>query len=234
MLSVIRYKKVSWLPQFVISWLSYFLYIHFESDRSEIHDSVDVFMKNGQYMLTSENAIQSWGRNYYNFAETFRQVDLPEDGSKVLVLGLGFASVVELLEKDHDKHYTYDMVDIDEVIIDLCSRFIVPKLESDVNIIQADAEGFFKNWDQTYDMIIVDLFQDNEVPFEFYHFSFIKEVISHLNPGGVFIQNLVELSREQKETNELYISSLEQVGIKVDHDTIYSSRMIIGPADKKA
>ncbi|MGB3800226.1 MAG: hypothetical protein WA952_10460, partial [Lewinella sp.] len=141
-------------------WLSYLWEQSLETTSSDYNDYLEVCLVHGRLQLVAEEAIYSFGDYYLNFRKLFEVFDyeqLPQDAS-VLVLGLGLGSIPELLEKYVGLDYTYVAVEIDPVIIELASRYSLPRLDSPVEVVQADAVAFLQLDDRQYDLICVDVF----------------------------------------------------------------------------
>ena len=71
----------------------------------------------------------------------------------VLVLGLGLGSIPLMLEKNFGKKYNYTAVEIDESVIYLASKYALPKLESNIQIICADAFAYVRQTEQKLSLI---------------------------------------------------------------------------------
>lgn len=172
-------------------WLSYLWEQSLETTSSDYNDYLEVCLVHGRLQLVAEEAIYSFGDYYLNFRKLFEVFDyeqLPQDAS-VLVLGLGLGSIPELLEKYVGLDYTYVAVEIDPVIIELASRYSLPRLDSPVEVVQADAVAFLQLDDRQYDLICVDVFQDATVPEHLNRFEFVELLRSRLLPGGALVYN---------------------------------------------
>jgi len=183
-------------------WLSYLFEIHLESRESTINDTLHLVLSKGRFQLYTENAIYSFEDLYNNFYQAFKELDLdklPQD-SNVLILGYGMASIPLMLEKKFARNYSYTGIDVDEEIIDLANKYILPRLKSPQQLVFADARAFLFTATEKYDMIIVDLFIDDEIPTKFEKSNFLEAVEAQLKPGGLVLFN--RLANSEFTTNQ--------------------------------
>ncbi|MFT4666971.1 MAG: spermidine synthase, partial [Gammaproteobacteria bacterium] len=170
--------------------LSYIFELHIESTSSEHNPHLYVSLKNGRYQLSTANAIYSYGDLYDNFSGAFAKMDLEKaEISSVLVLGLGLGSIPIILEKVFNKQYNYTAVEIDEEIVYLASKYTLPDLESNIEIISTDASIFTLQCSQQYDLIAVDIFLDDVIPEHFQRASFLEQLKELLTTKGVVLYN---------------------------------------------
>ncbi|NND06228.1 MAG: hypothetical protein HKN87_07600 [Saprospiraceae bacterium] len=130
--------------------------------------------------MSTENSIYSFDDLYVNFYRAFKDVPLPKQGSSVLILGLGLASIPYMLEHHFKRHYHYWAVEIDEAVVELAGRYTLPRIQSHIEIYCADAARFVATCEQKFDLVIVDLFLDDVTP------SFLDDI-----EGNVLVKALV-------------------------------------------
>ena len=139
--------------------MSYFFEFHIESAPSEINPHLYVSLSRGRYQLSTANAIYSFEDLYDNFFDAFKQIDLDKYPIKnVLVLGLGLGSIPLMLEKNFGKKYNYTAVEIDESVIYLSSKYALPQLKSNIQMICADAFAFVMQTEQKFDLICIHFY----------------------------------------------------------------------------
>lgn len=184
-------------------WLSYIVPVHIESVGSDHNDSLELYMINNRLRLTTLEAIYSYDDRYYNFYKAFEKSSLPENGSKILILGLGLGSIPYLLEKNFHKDYFYTAVEIDEAVLYLFSKYQQKRLSSPIEIFETDAADFIRIHNKTYDLICIDVFIGEEVPDHIKTGDFIQSTKNALAPGGRILWNMLYASRDQvREVNE--------------------------------
>jgi spermidine synthase len=181
--------------------LSYLFELHVESTSSEYNPHLYVSLKNGRYQLSTANAIYSYGDLYDNFSGAFAKMDLDKGNiQSVLILGLGLGSIPIILEKVFKKQYHYTAVEIDEEVVYLASKYTLPALESNIEIISTDAAIFTLQCQQQFDLIAVDIFLDDVIPNTFQQPSFLKQVAELLTDKGVLLYN--HLAYTQADRNK--------------------------------
>ena len=155
--------------------------------------------------MCTANAIYSYDDLYDNFTKAFRKLNLEERNiQNVLLLGLGLGSIPYMLESVFDRDYHYTAVEIDEAIIDLAHRYTLQYLESGIDIISTDAQVYVAQTTQTFDLICMDIFQDDVVPEDFEQLTFLENVKSCLAPNGWLLYNRLSLTREDEEKTRAF------------------------------
>lgn len=171
-------------------WVSHVVPLTLETAASEQNPELAVMLDRGRLQLLSGNAIYSWDDLYHNFTIAFGALDLKtrpiED---VLILGLGLGSVPYILEKIYDRAYHYTAVEWDETVAELAARYTLSRLKSPVEVITADAGIFLQVTEEQYDMIVVDIFEDDRTPDQFETIAFLESCAERLRPNGLILYN---------------------------------------------
>lgn len=189
--------------------ISYVKNVLIESTFSEYNEVLEVYLVNGRYQLCTEGAVYSYEDKYINFTRTFERIDWNKlKVNKVLVLGLGLASVPQMLEQKFDKKFEYHAVEIDSEIIRLADNYILDELESPIQIFEMDAEIFVDVATEKYDMIIVDIFEDASIPPQFETKSFLEKTKNLLRPDGLLLFNRLNISDETLEDTLNYYKNI--------------------------
>lgn len=111
------------------------------------------------------------------------------DGSKksnILVLGMGTGTYATLCNK-YFENVTIEGVEIDEKIAGLASEYF--DLPEGISVNVYDGRAYLDNAG-TYDVIMVDAYQDITIPFQMSTVEFFTKVKAHLKPGGVMVVNM--------------------------------------------
>ncbi len=216
-------------PSFWIKTASYFADIQLETVESVYSGSLEVICRKGRYALCTNNAVYSYDDLYVNFSDSFERLDLDAYGLKdVLVLGLGLGSIPWLLEKKFNKIYNYTFVEIDQKIVNLATHYTLSELEAPYSVVCEDALTYTKRCQETFDLVIVDLFIDNTVPSAFESLAFLEELKRLLRPGGLLLYNrLTDTPELLAQTEQFYEQGFQQVfpaGISLELGT---NRMLI-------
>jgi len=107
----------------------------------------------------------------------------------VLVLGLGLGSIPYMLEKVFHRDYYYTAVEWDETISELANKYTLSRLKSAVDVITGDAEIFVDVTEEQYDMVIIDIFEDEITPPQFCTVEFLETCRDLLKPNGMILFN---------------------------------------------
>jgi len=186
-------------------WLSYLWEIPVERVSSSYNEVLSVHLKNGRYQLCTANAIYSYDDLYDNFTRAFRKLNIEQRNiEEVLLLGLGLGSIPYTLEETFQQHYHYTAVEIDEAVIELAHRYTLQFLQSGIDIVAADAQAFIAQTTRTFDLICMDIFQDDEIPENFEELAFLEQIKECLRPDGWLLYNRLSLTKEDEEKSRTF------------------------------
>jgi spermidine synthase len=185
--------------------LSYVSPIRLETASSDYNPHLEVSLSQGRYMLSTANAVYSFDDLYTNFLGTFRKIKMAKlPGDQVLVLGLGLGSIPYMLEKTLGFDFQYTLVEIDEVIVDLAYRYTLKWLDSHLNIIHSCANIFASATYQQYDLICMDVFEDDDVPSLFKEAEFLEKLKNILAPNGLLLYNVLSARKMDRFRTERF------------------------------
>ena len=105
----------------------------------------------------------------------------------VLILGMGTGTYATQCSRYFD-NLTFEGVEIDEKIIALSRKYF--ELPESVEVTLYDGRAYLNAIDKTYDIIMVDAYQDITIPFQMSSAEFFTLVKNHLNDGGVMVMNM--------------------------------------------
>jgi spermidine synthase len=192
--------------------LSYIVDFSIEKSQSNFSGEVEVSLSNGQYKLSTQNAIYSFGKNYTSFKKAFDAIDvLNQKIETVLVLGFGLGSVVDLLE-NHPTIRKIIAVDADQIIIDLAKKYVQSTFKNNVSYICDDAENFIQNHlNQKYDLILFDVFIEDETPIQFMRSEFLFTLKNFVNKNGILLFSKIDDSHKSKIENAQFNTTFSAV-----------------------
>lgn len=110
-----------------------------------------------------------------------------DDSKSVLILGLGTGTFATQCV-EYFGLSDIDGVEIDQKIIDLSHEYF--DLPECVSTYTEDGRAYISMTERTYDVIMVDAYQDITIPFQMSSVEFFTEVKEHLNPDGVMVVNM--------------------------------------------
>lgn len=126
----------------------------------------------------------------------------------VLILGMGTGTYATQCRK-----YFGDMniegVEIDEKITELSREYF--SLPEDVKVTTYDGRAFLQAVDTTYDVIMVDAYQDITIPFQMSSVEFFTMVKDHLKDGGVMVVNMNMHGNKEGDINQYLADSIANV-----------------------
>ena len=156
-------------------------------------EALALYYFQGQYQLSTEDAIYSDGNRYRPALIAIKQhIDLFKHAEELLVLGTGLASVVHVLNKYHC-YPAITLVDIDKEILDWAAA-VLPKdyPKEKVSFVAADAMTIIQHCKaHSYDCLFVDLFIGQCLPDAATQTAFLLQCKKAIKPGGLFIMNYI-------------------------------------------
>ncbi len=186
-------------------WLSYWSDQVLEVGEGDHGDELAVILRKGKLLLQSNGAIYSWEDNYYNFRTAFERLDwdaLP--GDKVLLLGLGLGSVPQITEELFGRRLVYTAVEYDEAVAGLAEDYLLYRLGSSITTVVADANAYVAQCRERFDLILVDVFVDDQIPEAFNTVRFAVRLKKLLRPGGCVISNRLTYRPPDRAAAERY------------------------------
>jgi spermidine synthase len=163
---------------------------HLETVADREGHPVSAWVSRGRLQLTATRAIYSYDDYYVNFLRPLKKMyPRPESGKQVLLLGFGLGSIVYILEKVLRCDFDYTAVEFDEAVIYLASHHSLPRFQSPVALIQGDAADYVTYAEGEYDLICMDVFEDDLVPPDCETVEFLQYCRALLLPGGVLLYN---------------------------------------------
>lgn len=131
--------------------------------------------------------------------------DKPGD---ILILGLGTGTFAKYCS-EYFPGCSIEGVEIDEKIADLATEYF--ELPDSVQVSVYDGRSYLAASDKTYDVIMVDAYQDITIPFQMSSKEFFTEVAGHLNPGGVMVVNMNMKSGSENSINDYLCDTMGTV-----------------------
>ncbi len=110
--------------------------------------------------------------------------------TRTLVIGLGGGSVVKQMWRDYPG-MRLDVVEIDPEIVEVARRYFALPDDERIRVIVGDGREFVRMASGTYDIVIVDAFDDDHVPRPLLSEDFMRDVRDRLAPGGVVAWNVL-------------------------------------------
>jgi len=122
---------------------------------------------------------------YFHLGQLFN----PQLEKILFVGGGGFSGPKNFLETYPDS--LIDVVEIDPDVIDAAKKYFFLKDNPRLNIFNEDARTFLMDTDKKYDLIILDAYAADYVPFHLLTQEYFQILNDHLEPEGVVVSNLI-------------------------------------------
>ncbi|MCD8107418.1 MAG: fused MFS/spermidine synthase [Oscillospiraceae bacterium] len=202
-----------WETDILYEGESIYNYLRVEEDEDSIYLSTNVLF-GVQSVKMKTTGLTGMYYDYALAAPVMAGAAENEDVS-VLILGLGtgtFATQCEYYFGITD----IDGVEIDQKIIDLAYEYF--DLSDCVTTYTQDGRAYINLTDNTYDVIMVDAYQDITIPFQMSSVEFFEEVAEQLNDGGVMVVNMNMYSTGDDDSINDYLCGT----IKSVFDSVYT------------
>ena len=133
---------------------------------------------------------------------------LADHADSALILGMGTGTFARQLRRYYPD-MTVTGVEIDNKITDLAGEYFDEP--ADIPVTTYDGRAWLAASDDTYDVIMVDAYQDITIPFQMSSTEFFTMVRDHLNPGGVMVVNMNMISDGEGSINEALTDTIASV-----------------------
>jgi len=186
--------------------LSYLLPIKIYQRKSSFSKNLEVTWNNGQLVLDSKNTNYSYGslERILRKGLLYIGFDRIRKFENILVLGVAGGSVIKTLTQEIKCKAKITGVEIDEVAIEIAQKFFQLQAIPNFNLVQDDAFEFVLKTKEKYDLIIIDVFQDTQMPNFLFEDFFINRINFLLQVNGFILFNTMVLNTNDKERNKNY------------------------------
>jgi spermidine synthase len=160
-----------------------------EKGNSQHSPGLQVWYAYGKKMLNTAKVNYSFGKLDAVFRSAFKQLRIEERGIRnVLLLGLGAGNVPVIL-KEYDPNIRVVAVEIDPEVLRLAETHFGLVQSPVLEVVLADATEFVFQCAERFDMVVVDVFIDDQVPEAACSEAFLQQLGKLLNPGGLVAFN---------------------------------------------
>lgn len=162
---------------------------------SEVNGTLEVTYVNGKKVLDTQNANYSYGSLQKILEKGLSKIDL-KSVKNLLLLGMGGGSIIKSLRETFEYKNNIVAVEIDPEIIKLARDEFGISASEKLQIIEGDAFEFVKTPDlsagalEKFQLIIIDLFIDINVPPIFFEKEFCRNVSALIQENGFIIFNV--------------------------------------------
>jgi spermidine synthase len=124
-------------------------------------------------------------------------VAIDPEATRTLVIGLGGATVVKRMWRDYPE-MRIDAVELDPAVIDVARRFFALPDDERISVFEDDGRRFVEASTDTYDIAIVDAFDEDRVPRPLTTEEFMRTLRDRLSTDGVVAYNFIGAARGER------------------------------------
>lgn len=210
----------------------YFSFLNVFTERkyeSAYNGVLEINWVNGKKVLDTQNTNYSYGNlgKVLKKALNHTPTNFLSENASILILGMGAGDVIQQLQNNFKSNAHITAVEIDPVIIEIAFKEfdIIPN--SKLEIIQQDAYLFLKYTKNRYDLIIVDLFNDTEIPGFVFQNDFLQAIYNALHFNGSAIFNTFILNDVHEIRNKKFLDNLKSVFSVQSFKNLYGHNHLI-------
>ena len=157
---------------------------------SQFNPVLEVVENKNRLQLDTSHVNYSFGGLHKAFQELFIEMNLAEPGpKKVLILGFGAGSIASILQIEYKFNCSVTGIEIDPEVIALGRRFFRLDLLPDATVIEEDAFVYMEQNRDKFDLVVVDLYLDMEVPIRAETHEFAAQLRNALSEYGQLVFN---------------------------------------------
>ena len=197
--------------------ISYLTPIRVYHKKSMVSKSIEVNWNKGQLVLDSQNTNYSYGNLQRILRLGLKKIgfDKIKSMKSVLILGVAGGSVIKTLVGEINYKGKITGIEIDPDVIQIANDYFNLDKIPNLNIIVDDAFEFVLKTKETYDLIIIDVFQDTQMPNFLFEKFFISRIGSLLNAQGYILFNTMTLNEKEDLRNKVYLSEFNTLPFDV-------------------
>ena len=207
--------------------LSFLYPVVVEKTGSRWNPHLEVVITGGKYAMNSANANYSYGSLYSLFKKIFRRTQIDWNKiNEVLVLGFGAGGVAEIINK-YKGDCRIDGVEIDEQVLALARKYFKTDLLKNVTLFCTSAEEFISGCKKKYDLVVIDVYNDLNVPESIESEEFLSGVYGVSAPGGIVIFNKFIHDRKSQDESEKLKEKFGNLFGEIDTQTVMLTAKVL-------
>lgn len=178
-----------------------------ESFDSAKNGKINVIRLHDKLVVNTRNANQSFDGLHALFGHVFNDLQLRETApQKILCLGLAGGSIVHIIKNELQLSSHITAIEYDEVMVEIANKYFGLQQFNNLHVVIADAfEYAAQNADTAqFDLIIVDLFEDNKVASKVFDTDFNEQLLQMCLNGTIIINAICINKNQLLQLNTLY------------------------------
>jgi spermidine synthase len=157
---------------------------------SKFNSILEVVRSGNHLILDAKSVNYSYGGLHNAFRQLFRKIRIDKmKVGNVLILGFGAGSVASIIQKEYRIDCMITGVEIDPEVLKIGKDYFNFNSFSNLELIEQDAFHFMKHNNNTFDLVVVDLYIDKNVPTQAETVEFADLIRKALETGGQLIFN---------------------------------------------
>lgn len=189
---------------------SYLIPIKIYKKKSSRSKVIEVTWANGELVLDSENTNYSYGSLQRILRYGLRNIGYEKvtKMDHILVLGVAGGSVIKTLVEEIEYKGKITGVEIDSDMIQIANQYFGLNQIKQLEIVIDDAFEFVLKTKDRYDLIIIDIFEDTNMPGFLFEKFFSERVCFLLKNNGFILFNTMILDEAHNVRNRKYVSEI--------------------------
>ncbi|MBE8724752.1 spermidine synthase [Flavobacterium hungaricum] len=190
---------------------SYLIPIKIYKKKSARSKTIEVTWANGELVLDSENTNYSYGSLQRILRYGLRNIGYDQvlEMDHILVLGVAGGSVIKTLVDEIQYKHKITGVEIDSEMIQIANQYFELDKIKQLNLVIDDAFEFVLKTKDQYDLIIIDVFEDTNMPNFLFEKFFSDRICTLLRSNGYILFNTMILDEVHNVRNRKYISEID-------------------------
>lgn len=180
---------------------------HF-NDIAVVDNIIGRFLKFGDAFQAGEIETPQYSGNMPLMNYFFIPFLINKNIQNVLVLGLGSGK----LAKDIESYFnvkSIDIVEIDDEVVNCAKEFFDFEETNKTKIHLQDARVYLRNTKKKYDLVILDLFAEDGMPYRFMTKEFLGEISMIMTDSGILGANIFSHSDLNSDKNTIFKSMIK-------------------------
>lgn len=132
---------------------------------------------------------------------------------RVLVVGLGGGTIPSFLRR-HFPELAIDVVELDPAVFEVAQRYFGFREDARMRVVIADGREFLASSSQPYDLVFLDAFGRDSVPYRLTTQEFLEITRRAVTPRGAVVSNL--WSRQTNRLHDAMVRTYQEVFAEVD------------------
>ncbi|MCR4029285.1 MULTISPECIES: spermidine synthase [Flavobacterium] len=191
-------------------FFSYIIPIKIFKKKSARSKTIEVTWANGELVLDTENTNYSYGSLQRILRYGLRNIGYDNilKMDHILLLGVAGGSVVKTLVDEIQYKEKITGVEIDPEMIQIANQYFNLNQIKQLEVVIDDAFEFVLKTKDKYNLIIVDIFEDTNMPNFLFEKFFLDRICTLLKEDGFILFNTMILDEAHNVRNRKYISEV--------------------------